>query len=103
MLRCYAEFPDFAWLQVRETIECPVYMRRIPNASPMEHAEMQQALEIRREAQQARQKALKETRAASARQRRDTWIIGVLTMFVVLLGSIVAALIGRGIIFPPAG
>ena len=54
MLCCYLEFKGFAWQQVRATIDCPVYMRRMPDHSPREHLEMQQILDARREAQEAR-------------------------------------------------
>lgn len=98
-LACFLEADPFDPSRVNLTISCPVYMRRVPNASPQEHMEMQQVLDARREAQEARHEAIQETRAARASQRRDTWIIGGLTMIVVLAGSILAALIGRGILF----
>ena len=92
ILVCFMEADAFDAMRVRVTIDCSVYIRRIFGHSPKEHMEMQQIIEARREAQ-----------AARASQRRDTWIIGGLTMVIVLAGSVVAALIGRGILFPPAG
>ena len=90
MLRCYMEFEGFAWEQVRETIDCPFYMRRIPNLSPVEHLEMQQVLEARQQAAQA-----------AASQRREARIIATITITLTVAAVIVAALIGRGLILGP--
>ena len=86
-LRCFREFDGFVWKRVRETIDCPVFVRRIPDQSPKEHFEMERVLEARREAQEA-----------SVRLRRQGWITMAVTVVAILLGSVVAALIGRGII-----
>lgn len=98
-LHCFMEVDVFDAKQVRETIDCSVYMRQIPTLSPPEHLEMQQVVEARREAEDAREEA----REHRAKQRRDTWIMGGLTMLVVLARSILAALIGRGIVLSPVG
>ena len=73
MLRCFVEFDKFAWSKVRETIDCPVYIRRVPNASPGEHVEMQQILQARQEAQEAR----------ASQRRMQVWNL-------VILGIVVA-------------
>ena len=85
-LICFVEFEGFTWDKVRETIECPFYMRRIPGLSPVEHIEMQQILESRQQADQA-----------AASQRREARIIATITITLTVAAVIVGALIGRGL------
>ena len=98
-LRCYVEFDGFDAARVRETIECPLYVRRLPDRTLWEHLEMQQILEARREAQEARDEARHSAKKRANRERVERWTIAVLT----LVGIVLAALIGRGIIWGPVG
>ncbi|MDE0002734.1 MAG: hypothetical protein OXQ29_08570 [Rhodospirillaceae bacterium] len=102
-LRCFLEIGIFDAAQLRETIDCSAYLYRIPGRTPWDHLEMQQILDARREAHEARDQLRRDNETARAQQRRDTWIIGGLTMLAVIGGGIVAALIGRGIIWGPVG
>ena len=84
---CYLEFDGFMLDEVWAPIDCPHFVRRIPNLSPKQHLDMRQIVEARQEAKEA-----------AAIQRRESRIIAVLTVAVTFAAIIVAALIGRGII-----
>ena len=87
-LVCYAEAEVFTTANVRSIINCPFYIRRIPSRSPQEHMEMQQVLEARQEAKEARELAHR----SAQRYFRLTIGVGILTIAAVIVG----ALIGRG-------
>ncbi len=80
--------------RVRATTDCPYYVRRVPDHSPKEHLEMQQILQARQDAQDAKES-----------QQRQVWVTtAIMLVGVVLTGvasAIIGALIGRGILFPP--
>ena len=91
-LRCYVEFDGFDAARVSATIDCPRYVRRVPSRTLQEYLEMQQLFEAQRVA-----------REESARQNRQMWLLAIFTTGFALVGSVLAALIGRGSILGPVG
>ncbi len=93
-LYCFLELDTFKYERVREKIDCPSYIKRVPGQTPAYHLEKQQALAVRHEAEHA-----------ADRQRRQGWIIAGITVTAVVVGGVVSAiigaLIGRGTFFPP--